>query len=123
MDDPRMIIAGVPWARARHHARENTAINRRVLDWQYEQRIVPDGHPHSQLLDVDGLVFCRPEIRNARIFPSKIHNDVPRVVMDAPGAESWPFQVLRWRQAARTDDATAHTYPEAPASPRNPTVY
>ena len=83
---------------------------------------VPAGHPHSVLLNVDESVLCRPEIRNAGIFPARIHRDVPRVAMEVP-ADAWPYSVMRLRAAASADDENAHTYPEAPASPRLPNVY
>lgn len=40
MDDPRMILAGLPWPRAVSHMRVNSEVNARILKWQQQRRRV-----------------------------------------------------------------------------------
>ena len=51
MEDPRMTVAGIPWARHVKHMHQNTRINKRILEWIDYHKPLPADHCLQEVED------------------------------------------------------------------------
>lgn len=105
MEDPRMVLAALPWPRHLDHMTELTNLNREIKRWCDVHFPVGEEHPRAPLENLVENVLVRPEIANAGGMPSKMHHDVPTRVVTHPGRDAWATSYLMLKRASEIDPA------------------